>query len=246
VSNISGDNSGLKGPKSGLFYDLIRVIKQVKPKYILIENNYSMKKENKLIITRELEKVYKTEIHMNMINSTDFGVQSRKRIYWTNFNILTKPKLCLQTWDIMLEPYNTIKKHFLSRKMIECINRLVPVKTNTNTRIVKNKQNELCEFISIKVNNKTSRWDLIPKSDSINKNSQTFVGGGGGSNNILIDRRFHSTFFYPRYFTPIEVERLFQYTDNYTNIGLSKTARYNILGNSVVNNVISYILQSLI
>ena len=63
LANMNGDNSGLKGSKSGLFFEMLRIIKVVNPKYIIIENNYSMKKSNREIITNKLEEVTKEKIY---------------------------------------------------------------------------------------------------------------------------------------------------------------------------------------
>jgi DNA-cytosine methyltransferase len=245
MASIAGDDRGLKGIKSCLFYTMLKVIKIIKPKYILIENNYSMSKLNKNIITEQLQQLFKTPLYINMIDSADFGVQSRKRLFWTNFEIKKAPKTCIQTWENILLPKKDIIPYILTKSMINCINCLVSVNNISETRLAKNIHNNNYKFITKKTENKKSRWDLHLKSDNNNIKSQTFVGSGGGGNNIFIDRRFHKKYFIIRYFTPLEVERLFHYEDDYT-VGLSKTARYNTLGNSVVPEVVKYILLNII
>lgn len=76
-----GDRKGLKGEKSKLFFEFIRAMKECEPKYFLLENNASMSKENKNIISQYIgcEPV--------LINSGDFSAQNRKRLYWTNIPI---------------------------------------------------------------------------------------------------------------------------------------------------------------
>lgn len=49
-----GSKKGLAGEKSKLFFDFVRAIKEVKPKYFLLENNASMTDENKKIISETL------------------------------------------------------------------------------------------------------------------------------------------------------------------------------------------------
>lgn len=68
---------GLKGDKSILFYEYLRLLQQVKPDYFLLEN-VKMKKDSE----KELNKYLGVNgIH---INSSLVSYQDRKRIYWTN------------------------------------------------------------------------------------------------------------------------------------------------------------------
>ena len=46
-----GRREGLAGEKSKLFFEFVRAIKEVQPRYFLLENNASMTKENRDIIT---------------------------------------------------------------------------------------------------------------------------------------------------------------------------------------------------
>lgn len=73
-----GSREGLKGKKSSLFFEYVRALKEIKPKYFLFENNASMTQQNKDIITSILG------IEPIMINSADLSAQNRKRLYWTN------------------------------------------------------------------------------------------------------------------------------------------------------------------
>lgn len=72
------DRQGLKGERSGLFWELVRAIEEVKPSYFLVENNYKMPKEDEAIITETLG------VKPIMINSALLSGQTRKRLYWTN------------------------------------------------------------------------------------------------------------------------------------------------------------------
>lgn len=68
---------GLKGEKSKLFYEYLRLLKEVNPKYFLLEN-VKMKKESE----EQLNKYMRVKgIH---INSNLVSYQNRPRIYWTN------------------------------------------------------------------------------------------------------------------------------------------------------------------
>lgn len=75
---VSG--KGLEGDKSKLFYEYLRLLNEIKPKYFLLEN-VKMKKESK----EQLDKYLGVE--GVFINSIDFSFQNRPRMYWTNINI---------------------------------------------------------------------------------------------------------------------------------------------------------------
>ena len=69
---------GLDGSKSNLFYHYVRALKEIKPKYFLLENVASM--ENKWVdaISKELG------VNPIEINSSLVCAAERKRLYWTN------------------------------------------------------------------------------------------------------------------------------------------------------------------
>ena len=69
-----------------LFMQYIRALKEVKPKYFLYENNYSMSKEIKEEITRQLG------VEPIFINSDSVSAQTRKRLYWTNMPGVIQPE----------------------------------------------------------------------------------------------------------------------------------------------------------
>ena len=78
ISN-AGNRKGFDG-KSGLFWEFVRVLNEVKPTYFLLEN-VKMKKEWKDVITEALG------VEPIEICSSLFSAQQRKRLYWTNINI---------------------------------------------------------------------------------------------------------------------------------------------------------------
>lgn len=80
VINNPNHNQGLKGSQSSLFYEAIRIMNIVKPKYFLVENVESMKDEDRDIISKCLK------VEPIMIDSSLFSAQSRKRYYWTNIS----------------------------------------------------------------------------------------------------------------------------------------------------------------
>lgn len=77
----AGDGSGFDG-KSKLFFEFVRLLETVKPKYFLLEN-VKMKKEWQDVISKHLG------VEPVEIDSALFSAQQRKRLYWTNIPINT-------------------------------------------------------------------------------------------------------------------------------------------------------------
>jgi site-specific DNA-cytosine methylase len=80
----AGDGSGFDG-KSGLFWEYVRVLNEVKPKYFLLEN-VIMKKEWEDVISDALG-VKPIEINSNLVSA-----QNRRRLYWTNILNIEQPE----------------------------------------------------------------------------------------------------------------------------------------------------------
>ena len=71
--------------QSYLFWEYVRVLREVNPKYFLLEN-VVMKKKWEDMITQELG-VEPIEINSNLVSA-----QNRKRLYWTNIPGVDQPK----------------------------------------------------------------------------------------------------------------------------------------------------------
>lgn len=76
---------GLKGDKSVLFYEYLRLLKEIQPKYFLLEN-IRMRKDSKEELDNYLG------VNGIMINSKLVSYQTRARYYWTNIPNITPPK----------------------------------------------------------------------------------------------------------------------------------------------------------
>lgn len=80
----AGNGKGFEG-SSGLFWEYVRVLREVKPKYFMLEN-VNMKKEWQDIITKELG------VEPIFINSSLLSGQNRPRLYWTNIPGIEQPE----------------------------------------------------------------------------------------------------------------------------------------------------------
>lgn len=87
LSIMKKNRQGLEGSRSGLFWEYVRILKEVKPKYFILENVASMPEEAKEVITKALG-----VFQPIMINASLVSAQSRKRLFWTNIKGIQQPK----------------------------------------------------------------------------------------------------------------------------------------------------------
>lgn len=86
LSSLKRARTGLDSEDSGLFYEALRILREVKPKYFLMENVASMPKKDRNIISNLLE-VQPVEINSNTVSCSN-----RSRLYWTNIPNVVAPK----------------------------------------------------------------------------------------------------------------------------------------------------------
>lgn len=113
-SNVWSEQKGLEGKKSSLFWEFVRLLKEVKPKYFLLENVGSAKNSDIEIIDRELG------VKGVKFNSKLVLPQNRNRVYWTNIPFeLPKNKMTLTMQDLL--ETNVNEKYYITQKMYDCI-----------------------------------------------------------------------------------------------------------------------------
>ena len=81
----AGKMKNFDGPRSKLFWEYIRILQEVKPKYFLLEN-VVMKQEWQDIISEALG------VKPIMIDSSLTSAATRKRLYWTNIPGVGQPE----------------------------------------------------------------------------------------------------------------------------------------------------------
>jgi DNA-cytosine methyltransferase len=105
----AGNGKGFEG-SSGIFWEYVRVLREVKPKYFMLEN-VKMKKEWQDIITKELG------VEPIAINSSLFSGQNRPRLYWTNIPGVEIPEDKGIVLKDILEDDNLVdKQHLMTPK----------------------------------------------------------------------------------------------------------------------------------
>ena len=103
--SFAGKQLAFDDPRSALFFEFIRLLKAIKPKYFLLEN-VRMKKEFLEVITEQLSQCYapadvdyqytnvlgEVRFEPIFINSSLLSAQSRQRYYWTNIPGIKQPE----------------------------------------------------------------------------------------------------------------------------------------------------------
>ena len=83
--SFAGKMLNFDDPRSKLFFEYVRLVKELKPKYFLLEN-VKMKKESQDIISKYMG------VEPIEINSSLVSAQTRKRLYWTNIPNVSQPE----------------------------------------------------------------------------------------------------------------------------------------------------------
>lgn len=114
--SIAGKQLNFDDPRSKLFFEFVRLLKECKPKYFLLEN-VKMKKEYQDVITDHLG-VEPIEINSNLVSA-----QNRRRLYWTNIPGVTVPEDKGIILSDILEK-DVDDKFYLSESAIDYMDRL--------------------------------------------------------------------------------------------------------------------------
>ena len=83
--SFAGKQLAFDDPRSALFFEFVRCVKELKPKYFLLEN-VRMKKEYLDVISEYMG------VEPIMINSALVSAQNRVRYYWTNIPGIEQPE----------------------------------------------------------------------------------------------------------------------------------------------------------
>jgi DNA (cytosine-5)-methyltransferase 3A len=247
----AGKGLNSEDPRSKLFFEFVRLIKECKPKYFMLEN-VKMNKESRDIISEYLgvEPIY--------IDSALLSAQTRKRYYWTNIPNISEP----------------IDKGIILKDIIQTTEELKG--SEVDERMVTNKGKAYCltarysgatwwnsiersQRTMIRIEDKVCFPEATKKGyvaagigqgiDIQYPNSQTRRGRllkekshciqAGSVNQGIINEKYNW-----RKLTPIECERLQTVPDNYTE-GVSNSQRYKMLGNGWTVKVIEHVLTNM-
>lgn len=216
-----GNQLNFSDERSRLFFEFARAVKEVKPRYFLLEN-VKMKKEFQDTISEWLG------VQPIEINSSLVSAQNRKRLYWTNIKGVDQPEdKKIYVDDILedIESGQTVINKAQGDKA-RCL-RATSYKDGTRNFIATNVDRKTCVAIKQK---EYGKGVYEVKNGKIQYNGKEFE-------NELSDGLYKF-----RKLTPVEFERLQTLPDNYTE-GISKTQRYKTIGNGWTVDVIAHILS---
>ena len=272
--SFAGKQLAFDDPRSALFFEFVKCVDTLKPKYFLLEN-VRMKKEYLDIISEYMG------VEPIFIQSSLVSAQSRQRYYWTNIPNVEQPE----------------ERGIVLRDILEDHPNENPVKhTERNARHLKQLDDKsLCMTASMYKGAGNNDMTLVPqhigtavdvnghdvlkrvyspdgKSPTVNT-----MGGGNREPKVVMgayrgrynedgstsqklelrkdqktntittvqkDNVITKDEVYWRKLTPLECERLQTVPDNYTN-HVSNTQRYKMLGNGWTIEVIAHILQNM-
>jgi DNA (cytosine-5)-methyltransferase 3A len=259
LSIAKKNREGLKGSRSSLFWEYVRILREVKPKYFILENVASMSKADKDIITAEMG------VEPVMFNASLVSAQMRKRLFWTNITFELPADRGIVLKDI-LQPDAEVDERMITKALTASYNGAVAKnsierKQRTMVKVgyigdgeqygqggqahrvysEEGKSPTLSSFSPLiklgHIGNSDSQGNRVYSPDG--KSPTLSANGGGlGAKTGLYDIEGKI-----RKLTPIECERLQGLPDDYT-AGISNTQRYKCLGNAFNVDVISVILSS--
>jgi len=259
--SFAGKGKGLiKGDRSSLFYQYVRLLKECKPKYFLLEN-VRMKQEYQDIISDLLG------VQPIKINSSLVSGQNRVRLYWTNIpGILQPEEKGILLKDILEsnpdqsfnsghqksggKHFNMLNTTYKSQaNTIHNVNKKSPtICSGTHGYVLghverpceprKFNKDSLCHHVATATDIKGNESIKRVYADSGKSPTLTTMGGGHREPKVSTSETTY------RKLTPLECERLQTIPDGYTE-GVSNTQRYKMLGNSWTADIIAHLFKGL-
>jgi DNA (cytosine-5)-methyltransferase 3A len=251
LSIAKKDRKGLEGEHSSLFWEYVRLWKECKPRWFVLENVASMPKADREIITREMG------VEPVMINAALVSAQCRKRLFWTNIPFEMPVDRGIVLKDI-LQPDAEVDE------------RMIVKGTMTPTAQTGRNETKKLGYVGDVDHQARRVYDDNGKLPALNVvcNSMVKVGyigegeqyGQGGqahrvyspdgktptlSSYAPLIKQDKSTEGVIRKLTPVECERLQSLPDGYTE-GIATTNRYKALGNAFNVEVVKSILAGVV
>jgi len=246
--SFAGKRLNFDDPRSALFFEFVRLLKETNPKYFLLEN-VRMKQKYQDVISEHLG------VKPIKINSALVSAQNRVRFYWTNIPGIEQP-----------EDKGIILKDILESGV-----------GDRPCELKEFNQDSTCHHITTATDIKGNESIKRVYADSGKSPTLTTCGGGHREPKVIVgayrgrynedgstsqklelrkdektntittvqkDNVLTQDEVYWRKLTPLECERLQTIPDNYTN-HVSNTQRYKMLGNGWTVDVIAHIFKNI-
>ena len=228
--SFAGKQLNFDDPRSKLFWEYVRLLKALKPKYFLLEN-VKMKKESMDVITKALG------VEPIFINSSRVSAQNRQRYYWTNIPMYAFPE------DKGIVLADILEDGHVDRDKSHCIDANYFKGGNLKSYFEKHRRqlvfsrDGMCHVGDAGISDKYAYVNRVYHPDG---KGPSLVASDGGHLQPKISK---GTTEY-RKLTPLECERLQTVPEGYTD-HVSNTQRYKMLGNGWTVDVVSHIFGGL-
>ncbi len=234
--SISGKQLGFNDSRGTLFFDVARIVRAKRPKVVFLENvkNFAIHDNGKtLAVVKATMNELGYSFHAKVLNAVNYGIpQKRERIYMVcfrndiedkYFSFPKKFRLTKHVEDFLLDDDST-KNLIVSRPDITFNNTLDNTYSDKSIRLG-----------SV---NKGGQGERIYSVKGI---AITFSAYGGG---VFAKTGGYLVNGSPRRLHPRECARLMGYPDSF-KITSSPSQAYKQFGNSVVVNVLKYIMNEI-
>ncbi|MBU0996950.1 MAG: DNA cytosine methyltransferase [Firmicutes bacterium] len=234
--SVIGKKGGLLDIRGSLFYDFVRLIKQIKPKVFIYENVAGMLSHDKNNTWKIISDLFETSGYKTqsfLLNAKDYGIpQNRKRVYVIGFldhNVVMKEPEKVKDRPLSKEFLDKGKipaHYYLGRKGFEFV---------TNPKYIRRAHVDPLIFQTQKANQQFN-WNgdfifepLCKVKDRIDVLNRAYVGEWNGKSGVI------------RQLTHRECYRLMGF-DNSFIYSNSNIQAYKQAGNSIVVNVLEKII----
>lgn len=231
LSIAKKDRKGLEGNRSGLFWQYVRIMKECKPKWFVLENVASMPKADRDIITREMG------VEPVMFNASLVSAQCRKRLFWTNipFQLPEDKGILLKH---ILQPDGEVDERMVMKGKAYCLTASYSHQTPTENGIKNSIERKHRTMVKIGYIGEGEQYGQGGQAHRVYSTEGKTPTLSSGPALVKEEARI-------RKLTPIECERLQGLPDNYTE-GVATTNRYKCLGNAFNVDVVAHILKGMV
>jgi len=250
------------GTRSSLMYETIRIVGQIRPKYVLwenVKNILSKKHKHNFDAYIETMNILGYNSYYQVLNAKDYGIpQNRERVYTISirkdidkgdFTFPEKEELALRLKDMLEDEVE--EKYYLSEKSLKHYNRDFGSKGKL--------QDEICDTLQAAMGTGGGNVPIVKRIGNIYGEdkgtgyagnvwekdglSPTLTNMQGGNRQPMIEVKKI------RKITPKECWRLMGFSDydfeKAQSIPMSNTQLYKQAGNSIVVNVLEKIFKNL-
>ena len=274
--SIAGKQAGIKeGNRSGLYYDGLRILKEKKPKYSLIENVKQLTskrfQDTFEMILQDLEEAGYNN-YFQVLNARDYGIpQNRERVFIISirkdvdqeFIFPDKEPLRIKLKDLLEQDVD--EKFYLSDRLIECFQDTTDRNGYIRGKRFKphDKDNDYAFTVTTSAGNRATDNYIVENKiileeplqrDGWHKRNKQVLNPEGISSCIVAQsnnslQKISEPNLRIRKLTPLECWRLMNFDDEdfykARSTGVSNTQLYKMAGNSIVVRVVEKIFENL-